>query len=354
MQYIINNHFYKLIGIAFLTGFVACTKPVVLTASYNTTAIPKPPNYSNDSNWSALPTKHDAADSVPLKSNEKDLQNTAQADVFFVHPTTYLNKPTQGSFEWNANIHDNSLNHATDMSTTLNQASVFNGACKVYVPRYRQAHIFAYYTKDTLARQQALELAYADVKSAFEYYLAHYHQNRPIIIAGHSQGAAHAKRLLKEFFDGKPLQKYLVFAYIIGDITFVPAQPDEFNYIKPSDSANDVGRFASWHTYLKGYYPENYERKRFKTAVCTNPLTWTREEQYADKSFNNGGIGLKFKYIPQLADAQVHDGLLWINKPYVSGRFLLRNKVWHKADINLFWQSMRDNVALRIKNYLNQ
>jgi hypothetical protein len=45
------------------------------------------------------------------------------------------------------------------------------------------------------------------VKTAFLYYLQHYNNGRPIIIASHSQGATHGKRLLKEFFDGKELQK---------------------------------------------------------------------------------------------------------------------------------------------------
>ena len=53
-----------------------------------------------------------------------------------------------------------------------------------------------------------------DVKAAFQYYLEHYNNGRPIIIASHSQGTTHAKRLLKEFFDGTALQHQLVAAYL--------------------------------------------------------------------------------------------------------------------------------------------
>ena len=58
--------------------------------------------------------------------------------------------------------------------------------------------------------KQALDLAYLDVKTAFEYFLTHYHKGEPIILVGHSQGSLHAARLLKEFFDGKSqLYEYL-------------------------------------------------------------------------------------------------------------------------------------------------
>ena len=47
-------------------------------------------------------------------------------------------------------------------------------------------------------------------------YMKKYNKGRPIIIAGHSQGAAHAVTLLKDFFDGKELQSKLIAAYLPG------------------------------------------------------------------------------------------------------------------------------------------
>ena len=116
----------------------------------------------------------------------------------------------------NARIDDAYINAKTDYSTILYQASVFNLHCRVFAPRYRQAHIQNFYSSDTSKSKAAFEQAYNDIKTAFEYYLAHYNQGRPIIIAGHSQGAFLSERLLKEFFENKPLQKQLVAAYIIG------------------------------------------------------------------------------------------------------------------------------------------
>ncbi|MFN4145562.1 MAG: DUF3089 domain-containing protein [Runella sp.] len=302
-----------------------------------------------------MPFRKDAADSLPVNAHQlQDGQATARADVFFVHPTTYTTQPQKQMYEWNADLNDAELNKKTDLTTILNQATVFNGSCRVYAPRYRQAHYYTFLTSDLEARQRALELAYQDVKAAFEYYLQHYNESRPIVIAAHSQGTYHAKRLLKDFFDGKPLQQQLIVAYLVGDITGVPAQPTEFQYIKPALAPEEAGGFVSWHTYARNYFPEKYKINRFQTAVCTNPLTWRLDEEYAPKQLNKGGVGLKFRYISQLADAQVHQGVLWINKPYVPGRAFLRTKVWHVADYNLFWQSIRDNVALRVEKYLSQ
>ena len=332
-----------------------CSKrPVVLQSAYRLDNVPPAPNYDNENYWAALPAKRDAADSIPRKSNAKDEQASAMADLFFVHPTIYTYQPAAGSNEWNGDVNDATLNQRVDYSTILNQATAFNGSCRIYAPRYRQAHYYSFVTKNPTDRQQALDLAYNDVKAAFEYYLQNYNQGRPIVIASHSQGTYHAKRLLKEFFDGKPLQQKLVVAYLVGDITGVPAQPDEFKNIKPAQQPNEAGGFVSWHTYGRDFLPDKYAVNRFQTSVCVNPLTWRLDEEYASKELNKGGVGLKFMFSPQMADAQVHQGVLWIHKPYVTGRALVKNKSWHVADINLFWQNIRENVALRLQNYLQQ
>src|SRR5204862_6835977 len=145
----------------------------------------------------------------------RNRQSEAIADVFFVHPTIFTEKPTN-QYRWNANVDDGIINHQIQNSTILNQATIFNGSCRVYAPYYRQAHLYAFYAKNKVDGQRSLNLAYEDVKAAFEYYLQHYNNGRPIVIASHSQGSYHCERLLKDYFDGKELQKQLVMAYLVG------------------------------------------------------------------------------------------------------------------------------------------
>lgn len=170
------------------------------------------PDYTDLHYWAAHPWKWDPSDSVPQPLRNNYIKDSA-VDVFFLHPTTLTSKKNTNS---NALIDDAAINSKTDYSAMLYQASAFNEAARVFAPRYRQAHYGNYFTADTPRARQAFELAYEDVKNAFETYLKYYNNGRPIIIASHSQGTTHAARLLKEFFEGKPLQHKLVCAYIIG------------------------------------------------------------------------------------------------------------------------------------------
>jgi hypothetical protein len=79
------------------------------------------------------------------------------------------------------------------------QASPFNQVARVYAPSYRQGIIKCFYDT-TGTGEEALNFAYADVKRAFEYYMAHYNNGRPVIIASHSQGTRHARQLLERLF----------------------------------------------------------------------------------------------------------------------------------------------------------
>jgi hypothetical protein len=328
---------------------VACSqKTFVVEDNYSGTPAPPAPDYSRPEHWASLPDKKDAADSIPLETTLEDLQSVATADVFFVHPTTFTGKPNN-SYRWNADVNDKELNHKTQVTTILNQASIFNGSCRVYAPYYRQAHLYAFYTPDNSAREAALNLAYQDVKTAFEYYLAHDNQGRPIVIASHSQGSYHCERLLKDYFDGKDLRKQLVMAYVIGR----GIRPDAFATIRPTEQPDETGVWASWNTFARDFYPDNYERY-FKYSLSTNPLLWNSSENFAPKELNHGAVGLHFTHVPQLVDAQNHQGLLWINKPYIKGRAFIRTKRWHRADMNFFYMNIRENVALRIEKYLGK
>ncbi len=330
--------------IAFIVS--SCSHKIyIVKKSFESTPSPSAPDYSKLESWAALPTTKDAADSVPLKSLFTNNQASAKADVFFVYPTIFTEKPTD-QFLWNADISNTQLNFRIQTTTILNQATIFNGSCRVYVPYYRQAHLSAFYTDDKVAAKKALDLAYEDVKLAFEYYLKNYNQGRPIIIASHSQGTHHARRLLKDFFDGKELQRQLVAGYLVGTAIL----PTAFDTIKPSSRPDEVGVWASWNTFARDYLPARHE-SFYKKAVSINPLLWNSSEEFAPKELNKGGVGLKFTMVPHVADAQNHQGLLWISKPYIKGRALISTKVWHRADMNFFYVNIRENVALRIDKY---
>jgi hypothetical protein len=305
------------------------------------------PNYGDLTNWSAHPDIKDPSDSVPAPLLAPYQPDTT-VDVFFIHPTTYLG--TEKPFGYNADITDGYLAAKTDYSPVLYQGSLFNVAGRVFAPRYRQAHISAYYpvtATDTALAIAAFELAYQDVKAAFEYYLAHENKGRPIIIASHSQGTTHGIRLVKEFFDGTPLQKQLVAAYLVG----IPVNPNLYTSIKPCDTPNQTGCICSWRTYKEGYMPPFVSKEKFD-AIVTNPLTFTKSIPNASWSANKGGILTNFNKLAKgVAEAKVADRILWTARPKIFGSFLVKNPNYHIGDYNLYYTNVRENVIVRMKAF---
>lgn len=305
------------------------------------------PDYSNTDFWAAHPWKWDPGDSVP-QPLLKDLRKDSVADVFFIHPTTFTDF---ADTNWNAKIDDSLINSKTDYTTILYQASVFNEQCRVFAPRYRQAHLKAFYDADKEKDSAAFDLAYSDVKNSFDYYLQHFNNGRPIIIAAHSQGTLHAGKILKEYFEGKVLQNKLICAYIIG----MPVPENYFTALQPCRDSLSTGCFVSWRTYKRNYTDTIFvSKEKFKSHI-TNPLTWTMNDEYAPTSLNTGGVLTNFNKITKgVVDAQVHGNILWTCKPKFFGNIFLRSKNYHIGDINLFYTNIRNNVRTRIKMFWKQ
>ena len=328
--------------------FILTIKP---SKVFDKTPIPAKPDYSIKVNWAALPDKEDKADLFPA-SGTGDLQGSARVDVFYIHPTTFVK-----SSGWNQTLTDEEVNKRTDNFCMMNQASAFNFSGKVYAPRYRQATLYSFLDKEGEGKK-ALELAYQDVKDAFEYFLNHYNEGRPIILAGHSQGTRHGLRLLKDYFSGKPLQKQLVAAYLIGqEITqkYLSTIPD----IPVCESPDQTQCLITWNTEA---VDADVSLVADKTSVCVNPLTWKIDDQLADRSLNLGGVSFKEdEQTPPVPDvgvvsADCTDGKLFISIPNVEGYDYMpfgKNN-YHYYDIHLFYMNMRKNAQDRATAFLRQ
>ncbi len=327
--------------------FPSCSKKnYASNPEYQFSSADKRPDFSNLNYWAAHPWKKDPSDSVP-KPLRKNFQPDTSADVFFIYPTSLT---AETDTRWNADIDDVQINAKTDYSSILYQASVFNASCRVFAPRYRQAHLKAFFIPDSVS-EKYFDTAYADVKNAFEYYLAHFNNGRPIIIASHSQGTKHAARLLKEYFEGQALQKKLVCAYIIG----LPVPENYFSGLPACKDSASTGCFVSWRTYKRGYTEPLFVAKENFKAVVVNPLIWSSDTSFTPSSINKGGVLLNFnKIVPHTVNANIHRNVLWTCKPNMFGRIFFTKKNFHVGDINLFYMNIRQNVQTRITAYLKQ
>ena len=299
------------------------------------------PEYSDLHYWAAHPFKPDPSDSIPLPLRHEAIDSSV--DVFFIHPTTY----TKNIIGDNASIDDDYINAKTDYSTILYQASVFNGQCRVFAPRYRQASIKIFFDKDDAKRTRAFAIAYSDIAKAFEYYMEHWNNGRPVIIASHSQGSLMAEKLLKNYFEDKPLSKKLVVAYIAG----WPVPKEYFSSLKICNDSLQTGCICSWRTFRNGYVPRFLKNENGNSYV-TNPLTWTADSLYASKKLNKGSVLTKFnKVYKQTTDAQISNGFLYVRRPTFPWSFLYLTKNYHIGDINLFYLNIRENVKQRVNSF---
>lgn len=348
-----SSHISLWLAIVFTLSSCAGSKINSVQDNPKPTHPPVAPDYASLSNWAAHPAKYDLSDTVPAPYRPS--YTDTSIDVFFLHPTSYFDKSkidetrldeAEERYRWNADVADQALNTYTDKTSILNQASAFN-ACRVFAPRYRQAHIRSFYIADSISKI-FFDTAYADVKAAFQYYLQYENKGRPFIIAAHSQGTLHATRLLKELVDGKPLQNQLVAAYLIG----LPVKENFFTQLAPCDKPGATGCFVSWRTFKKGFEPANVAKETFK-AVVVNPLTWTMDDKWVARNVNKGTVLYSFnKPKAHNVGAGIHGNILWSSKPRFFGNIFFTQKNYHIGDINLFWRNIYENVAMQASMYV--
>ena len=280
-----------------------------------------------------------------------------RAAVFFIHPTSYIRRD-----HWNGPLDDPDTNARTDIFVR-GQASAFNDVGQVWSPRYRQATFGAFLTS-TADANRALDLAYRDVSAAFDAFLRQVGPSRPIILAGHSQGALHLTRLLRERVAGKPLARRIVAAYVIG--WPVSRATDLASLGMPECTTPDQPRcLLSWQTYAEPADPslvtDTYDRtigfdgrpRRGTPAVCTNPLTGTAGAA-APPSVNLGTLypsadlgsaNIVGGHVGAHCDRR---GFLLIGDPPDVGPYVLPGNNYHVYDYSLFWANVRADAARRL------
>lgn len=313
----------------FVTGWVTARAQL---PPFDAKDQPAAPDYSSASYWAALPFRADAADGIP-KTETWLSDSLKEVDVFYVHPTIYVKGDT-----WNADPDDQKLNGRVDRLPIRFQASAFNRTGRVYAPRYRQAIVDVFY-HPSADGEKALDLAYEDVKRAFTYYLKNYNKGRPFIIASHSQGSLHCRRLMQEFVDGKPLQKQFVAGYIVG----YTVQESLYTSIPLCRDSLQTGCYVSWLSYRWGYRPKG---DFSKNAVSVNPLNWTVDTCTVNRRTGEGGIFLntrkRYKHANTVRIKGTH---LWVRTRIPFFAFLGNR---HVIDYNLFWFDIRKNVQERV------
>lgn len=330
-------------------------KSAIPTGHFQAASAGSGPDYTSAANWVARPDLANNASQWLPDGMAPD--RSGDAAIFYIHPTTYLERD-----RWNAPLQ---AGGDTEFRTRLfvqSQSSAFNAAGQVWAPRYRQAAFGAFLLNSDDAAK-ALDLAYADVSAAFDQFLKEA-GDRPIILAGHSQGALHLERLLKERIAGKPVARRIVAAYVVGWPISSSADLPALG-LPACKSDQQTGCILSWLSFGDPANPElvldSYEhssgfsgaKRRREDLLCVNPITGT-QNGVAPAESNPGTLVptadlMSATLVSGQVGAHCEKGLLILDgKIPALGPYVLPGNNYHVYDYALFWGAIRRDAERRL------
>ena len=171
-------------------------------------------------------------------------------DCFYVYPTVSLQTTTNATLDIDPD----------ERTVAIQQASRFSQVCKVYAPMYRQLTVPTI-GKPGAATTADRDLAYGDVLSAWQDYLAHYNNDRGVVLIGHSQGTGVLTRLVTSEIDPNPdMRGRLVSALLIGGNVTVAAGQDvggDFQNVPICRSTDQTGCVVAYSSFIEPPPPDS-------------------------------------------------------------------------------------------------
>jgi hypothetical protein len=327
------------VSICLSVTFVAC-------GDHDSKSEPIATDYSLAEHWLSLP--------APIK----------EVDVFYFYPTAW-----QSADQINPHIcaiNDPSMLEEAPAAFDR-QATAFETVGNIFAPYYRQDNLSPINREEVIAGIPTL-----DAVAAFDYYIQHFNNNRPFILAGHSQGSNVLSNLLAEYMADNPdVYSRMIAAYVIG-YSVTPAYLADNPHLKFATGPDDTGVIISYNTEAPTVDGTNPVLSTDGIGLAINPITWTTDEDHADG--DGGSIlvnpangyaervdGVPVPMLPS-ADAQVSiakgvvicsnvDVNIFSPGPPPSSAF--PKGVYHSFDYPFYYYNIRENAANRVDKYLH-
>lgn len=298
----------------------------------------QPSMYAQAENWAYLET-----------------DKTADADVFFICPTVYGG----GEDSFNMSM-DDETTKSDFLGATNMEKGIYDQDARFFAPYYRQVGLNVY-ELPVEERETYLSIAYEDVKDAFTYYLEHYNDGQPIILAGFSQGADMSIRLLKDCFADEEVNDLLVACYAIG-WSITEEELAEYPHLCFASGEDDTGVIVSFNSEAEGINDSLMIPAGTRT-LAINPLNWKTDGTPAGKEENLGACftdygGNIVSEIPQLTGAYIdaERGALKVTdvtpEEYPPVLPIFSDGVYHLYDYQFFYRNLQENVGVRLDAYL--
>ena len=246
-----------------------------------------PPNdYKDDANWLCRPGRAGDACDVDLTTTVIAADGTtaiekftadpkAPIDCFYVYPTVSTD----------ATPNSDMSQDPAEKNVVLQQFARFASTCRPFAPMYRQISLRGLQTAlATNADPLALfgkGTQYDDVRDAWQYYLKNDNQGRGVVLIGHSQGAFILQALIANEIDGKPIQKQLVGAYILGATFLTPKGKQvggQFKQIPLCRKPGQLGCVVNYSSFRSTVPPPGntlfgHSADAAMSGNCTSPVT---------------------------------------------------------------------------------
>lgn len=280
--------------------------------------VPTEPNYGDSTQWYVA-------------------DRGAAVDVFYIVSTECGDYCIDGRTYHFADTRNDSI-RALLYGEMVGVDQLLAGELNYYSPYYRQVTMETY-TGDSLVDAR-MPVAYGDVRKAFDYYLEHYNNGRPFILAGFSQGDMAVVDLLNEMADSTYSQ--LVAAYVIGyKVT------DTNAHIRPAQDSADLGVVVCYNSVRDNTCAISLLSGGNLMAI--NPVNWSTDATPATLVDPRCGDTLT-------VTLDTTSLLLHING-YTRDDYMLPligcEGNYHCLEISLFSDVLRRNMALRASRFLN-
>jgi hypothetical protein len=312
----------KMLGALSLGAVLAMT--AIVASAQTAPAAPKN-DYAKPETWLCRPDKAkdnyckvDLTTTVVKADGSESVEHykadpNAKIDCFYVYPTVSMDPGV---------ISD--MNPGPEEKNVVKvQFARLGEKCRLYAPLYRQ------YTLTALVAAQSGHpmgsggprptTPYDDVLDAWNYYLAHDNHGRGVVLVGHSQGSGVLTQLISKEIDGKPVQKRLVSAILMG--TRLPVDQGKktglFQHIPICTSASETGCVIAYASFRDTVPPPanslfGKAPKEGQVAACTNPA-----------NLAPGGKGAFHAYLSNTQIVNSSNAVTWVKgKPNPGTSFI--------------------------------
>ena len=303
------------VGLASALGVAAYAEaPAAAVPAPAATATATRNDYTDPSTWLCRPGRSDAC-TVDLDATVIHADGATSIDHFRADP----NAPIDCFYVYPTVSRDPGVNatmaiEPAETNVVVQQFARFGAKCRLYAPMYRQFTLTALAARMTGKTMTGgnLAMGYNDVSDAWNEYLAHDNHGRGVVLIGHSQGSGVLTQLIAREIDGKPVQKQIVSAILMGTSLQVPPGKDvggSFKAVPLCHSATQLGCVIAFADFRADSPPP--DNSRFgkgrplagTVAACVNPAAL------------GGGSGELKAFMPSGAGLVTGSGFSWTNPP---------------------------------------